>query len=138
MKQTRGDGDIRSWEWVKEVIDRLGYDGMSSEDSDREQETSDIKTYRVRRMPWRRDLTKIIGLLELERRIDKSVFQPQGLLPVPRTRDSQAPASSRAEVRGLPLAFYDEKWYASLTEEQKEDLEVSEENFRWHAFSVTR
>ena len=138
MKQTKGDGDIRSWEWVREVIDRLGYDGMSSEDSDRKQETSDIKTYRVRSMPWRRDLTKIIKLLELERRIDRSVFRPQGSLPVLRTRNPQALASSRPEVRGLPLAFYDEKWYALLTGEQKEDLEVSEENFRWYAFSVMR
>jgi hypothetical protein len=109
MKQTKGDSDIRSWEWVREVIDRLGYDGMSSEDSNHKQETSDIKTYRVRSMPWRRDLTKIIKLFELERRIDRSVFRPQGLLPVPRTRNPQAPASSRPEVRRLPLAFYDEK-----------------------------
>jgi hypothetical protein len=129
---------MHAWEWVRDVIDRLGYDGMSSEDSDREQETSDIKTYRVRRVPWRRDLTNIVELLERERRVDKSVFEPQGSQPVPRTRDPQAPASTRIPVHGLPLAFYDRQWYDSLTREQREELEVSEEDFGWYAFAVAR
>lgn len=138
IKRTQHDANIESWKWIKRIINQLGHDGMSSDDSNCEQETLIIKTLQTRRMPWRRDLTRIIELLDHERRLDKSVFQLQGSLPVPRTRNLQALASSRPMVFELPLAFYDKQWYASLTEEQREELEVPKKNFIWHSFAVGR
>lgn len=110
---------------------------MSSEESEGEPE-SVVKTYRVNKMPWRRDLAKVIELLEYERRADRVVFGAQGAVPVPRIRDPRAESSGRSAVTGLPLEFYDKEWYASLTEEQKEELQVSEEVFGWMSFTIQR
>ncbi|KAI6011345.1 hypothetical protein EDC04DRAFT_2580541, partial [Pisolithus marmoratus] len=54
-EMARGTRDVELWQWLSDVVDHLGTDGMSSEDSEEE----DMQTiFRVRGMPWRCDIDK--------------------------------------------------------------------------------
>ncbi|KAI6102098.1 hypothetical protein F5141DRAFT_1065614 [Pisolithus sp. B1] len=54
-EMARGTRDKEVWQWLSDIVDHLGTDGMSSEDSE-EEDTQTI--FQVCGVPWRREIDK--------------------------------------------------------------------------------
>jgi len=53
--------DLHLWKWLESVLEHLGTDGMSSDESS----TEDFETvYRVKNMPWRRDIADCMDIVD--------------------------------------------------------------------------
>lgn len=102
---------------------------MSSEES----ATENLETvYRVKRLPWRREMSSNLDKLDRVRILDKAIFNRQGHKPERRIRSDNNPISARKPKIGLPKALYDREWLDTQTENYREmTLCVSEESFRW-------
>ena len=113
----KGSSDLVAWEWLLYVITTLGNNGMSDDESDAE-DGSYIYCFRTKKMPWRRDITKELRVIDSQllenRKIDRNART------IPRKRGASAPTSTRDPVHYLPRAFYDDQWYNSLPEHQQE------------------
>ncbi|KAI5993842.1 hypothetical protein EDC04DRAFT_2613299 [Pisolithus marmoratus] len=59
-----------------------------------------------------------------------------GLCPLHRIHATKNPTTKQDAVKGLLLALYDGAWIASLTEWQKESLEISTAPFPWMKVAV--
>ncbi|KAG6376539.1 hypothetical protein JVT61DRAFT_2534 [Boletus reticuloceps] len=134
LKVEAGEDDIDVWKWLQGVVQRLGEHGMSSEESDIENEVEQV--LRVKRMDWCRGIERELDFLDLQRLVDVDVFAPQGSRPMKRIRESGNPATSRDAVKGLPRAFYNRAWITSLTQRQLEGLDIPEESFSWMQVAV--
>jgi hypothetical protein len=116
-------------EWLLVVLQRLGTDGMSSEDIEVESALETL--YRVRVLEWRRNIDRELAMIDNMRYDDVNIYAPQGSKPGQRIRGN-ALKTSRDPVCRLPLPFYDEDWYAGLSSNFKETvLCVSKEQFQW-------
>lgn len=102
---------------------------MSSEES----ATENFETvYRVKRLPWRREMSSNLDKLDRVRILDKAIFNRQGHKPERRIRSDNNPVSARKPKTGLPKVLYNHKWLDAQTEDYREmTLCVSEEGFRW-------
>jgi hypothetical protein len=126
--------DLGAWEWLKTVIETLGRDGMSSDESEVEDESSYPKfriEYMTKRMPWRKDISSELQILDEERWRDREIVRRRGAKPAPRLRTRNAPKTTRLPPSNLPRAFYNDRWYARLTREEKRDLTTSTTKFEW-------
>jgi hypothetical protein len=128
-KEANKASDLASWKWLSAVVDRLGTDGMSSDDSSME----GVETvYRVKNMAWRRDINRYLDIIDDERKENSDIYCPQGAKPIKRIRGHRNPVSTRAPVQELPRTFYDDDWYGLDSEEHRLlTLNVSEEAFTW-------
>ncbi|KIM85943.1 hypothetical protein PILCRDRAFT_775973 [Piloderma croceum F 1598] len=73
--------DLHLWKWLQSVLEHLGADGMSSDESS----TENFKTvYRVTNMPWRRALTESMDIVDRQRHKDADIFTPKGSKPAKR------------------------------------------------------
>jgi hypothetical protein len=104
-KAEQGDPDALTWKWLSDVIKQLGSDGMSSEESGDEEMTA---VYRLRTMPWRRNITNELKLIDRQK--DPQASCRKGPKPAKRIRLPNALPSARKPVEELPAAFYDSKW----------------------------
>jgi hypothetical protein len=128
--------DLPLWEWLQDLLTRLGPDGMSSEESSIE----GIQTvYRVKVVEWRRNIDKELDILDEQRLLDTDIFSPQGSKPVTRIRGDRNPRSERHPVCGLPEALYDKQWLEGQSENYcRMTLCVSQEQFRWFKIAAER
>jgi hypothetical protein len=136
VKQTADENeeDLPAWRWLQRLIRTLGEGGMSSEESDVE---NDIETVlRVKNMTWRRAVEREMDIVDHQRLMDDDIFAPQGSKPMKRIRAAGNPTTSRAQVDGLPKVLYNEGWLAGLTKRQVERLTISEKEFRWMKVAV--
>jgi hypothetical protein len=132
-KAEEGEDDFELWKWLKEVILRLGVDGMSSEESDVDQNSVGVEVtiYRVKILAWRRKMEDELALIDQARKYAVK-NGPRGTRPVDRRRSNINTTSSRSPVPGLPEVLYDGNWLSNRTNEYKElILKVSKEEFRW-------
>lgn len=113
--------DLPAWKWLKDVLENLGKDGTSSDESEGELDEPG-RVFTTKSMPWRRDLTKEIRILDTERMYDTTAFKARGSKPAPRVRRSNGPRSSRPAPCNLPRSFYDDDWLASLPVSEKNRL----------------
>ena len=104
MKSENSDGNGVVWSFLNTVVRTLGTEGMSSDDSDMEDM---VAVYRTRLMPWRRDISKELTIIDEQHFKDHQIFS-KGAKPAKRT-SSMLP-SSRGAMKGLPMSFYDADW----------------------------
>lgn len=136
VKQTSDENeeDLPAWRWLHRLIKTLGEGGMSSEESDVE---NDIETVlRVKNMTWRRAIEREMDIVDHQRLVDDDIFAPQGSKPMKRIRAGGNLTTSRAQVDGLPKVLYSEGWLAGLTKHQVDRLTISEEEFKWMKVAV--
>ncbi|KAG2744586.1 hypothetical protein P692DRAFT_20744017, partial [Suillus brevipes Sb2] len=136
VKQTSDENeeDLPAWRWLQRLIKTLGEGGMSSEESDVE---NDIETVlRVKNMTWRRAIEREMDIVDHQRLVDDDIFAPQGSKPMKRICAGGNLMTSRAQVDGLPKVLYSEGWLAGLTKRQVERLTISEEEFKWVKVAV--
>ncbi|KIJ49846.1 hypothetical protein M422DRAFT_246212 [Sphaerobolus stellatus SS14] len=119
-----------AWKWLLKVLQQLGVDGMSSEDTDN---SNIIETvYRVKVMEWRRNMDFALDLIDQKRLVDDEIYCPQGSKPAHRRRYTNCRSSARDTVPGLPRSFYDDKWYEGLSESYRtRTMCVSKDQFEW-------
>ena len=116
---------------MKDVVEELGFDGMSSDDTDIEDYQP---IYWARNLPWRwQGVTSILDIIDQERTLPgQGNFEASGSVPRKRIRDgSDVISSDRKAPRGLPERLYDAEWLTSLPHRCLAALSVSKENFKW-------
>lgn len=134
-KEQEEAADTNNWKWLRSVLEELGEDGMSSEESDND---GDIEiVYRPKIMEWRRNMDKELKILDDENRRLAKTRSQRGAKLVPRRRSAGNKLSSRDPVCGLPVCFYKESWLAKQTDAYVErTLNLSQKKFRWRDLLV--
>ncbi|KAG1723514.1 hypothetical protein EDB19DRAFT_1916073 [Suillus lakei] len=133
-KTNEDEEDAPGWQWLQRLVGTLGECGMSSEESDME---NDIETVlRVKNMTWCRAIERELDIIDHQRIVDDDIFAPQGSKPMKRIRSAGNPMTSRAEVDGLPEVLYNKEWLAGLTPHQVKRLSISDERFWWMKVAV--
>ena len=122
--------EIKIWEWLNKVLDFFGVDGMSSEESEEENNRT---VFRVKIMYWRRDMVKYLDLIDAQRQQVPGLFSNAGSKGVDkrRGRGSGFLISERNPVKKLPLTLYDERWFESVGQQGQLMLKVSQQRFEW-------
>lgn len=131
----------RAWEFLGKLLDALGEWGMSSESSDGGEGIEEV--YRVKLLPWRKDVTKELDYIDSERRFAKKItsdqndemfmygFSSQGTKPPRRVRGIATNPSERYPRAGLPIELYDPEYFKNLSATQAKALSVSRDQFEW-------
>jgi len=134
-------GERQAWEFLDQLLDLLGDWGMSSDSSDDGQGIEDV--YRVKILPWRKDITKELDLIDSERRFAKKItkdqndvfnkigFSQQGTKPRRRIRSDAASTSERYPLAGLPAELYDPTYLETLPRARADALNISRNQFQW-------
>ncbi|KAG1720459.1 uncharacterized protein EDB91DRAFT_1088835 [Suillus paluster] len=126
--------NLPAWQWLQQLVGTLGEDGMSSEESNVE---NDIETVlRVKNMTWCRAIKWELDIIDHQRIMDDDIFAPQGSKPMKWICSARNPTTSRKEGDGLPKALYNEEWLAGLTKCQVEGLSISDGRFKWMRVAV--
>lgn len=122
--------ELAVWQWLERLLELLGVDGMSSDDSDIENEE---QIFRVKIMPWRADIVNYLDQIDRHRRMDLSIFTKRGSQGVRRMLGADHHISTRKAKKGLPLPLYDARWLADdeIPERRETALHVSREQFEW-------
>lgn len=133
-KEQEGAADVRHWKWLKKMLETLGQDGTSSDESDRE---GAIDTaYYAKKMLWRRNIERELNVLDDEQRRLATTQVKRGAKPVIRLRQLGIP-SSREPVASLPISFYNEDWLVTKTVLYIDrTLKPSDKEFTWRQLSV--
>ena len=130
LKRASNSGDLKIWEWLFRVLEYLGVDGMSSEESSVE---NNRVVYRVKIMAWRRDITDCLNMIDKQRHLIPGLFSNSGSKGVAKQRGGGPVflVLDRAPVLKLPHAFYNDAWFNSIGERRQLTLKVSKERFEW-------
>ena len=117
-----GGKNQETWTFLNDMIDVLGAAGMSSDESDQEEDGKRI--YYIKRREWRSSaISAYLQLIDHERKkTNDNGNNHAGNEPRERRRYASSPASTCDPVIGLPINFYNKTWYANLTDKQKRDL----------------
>ncbi|HEV7738570.1 MAG TPA: hypothetical protein VGO47_14515 [Chlamydiales bacterium] len=127
LKEAENASDIKIWAWLRVMLQHLGPEGMSSEDTC----TEGLETvYRVKILNWRHNIENELSIIDRQRILDADIFSPRGSKPAKRLRSDGNPVSTRKPVKKLPRALYDDAWYQLKPKEYRElTLCVSKEQF---------
>ena len=111
MQQLQKEEDAEKWREIYEIINCLGVDGMSSEDSAIE----DGRPIRhVRFFEWRRkeaqDMLALVDSIPSKR---PALFKTQGARAVPKVRVQAL--SKREAPQAYPICYYEPDWYKIQT-----------------------
>ena len=130
MNTPTNASELGVWEWLSKMLDYLGTDGMSSEESEEENHRT---VFRVKIMYWRRDVVKYLDLIDEQRHKVSGLFSNAGSKGVDkrRGRGNGFLISERSPVKKLPRVLYDDRWFESLQEQGQLLLKVSQHRFEW-------
>ena len=108
------------------VLDCLGTGGMSSDESDVDELGHSV--YQAKNMIWR-DQSILRKLMDIDsyRNITNAYGNTRAGNPPRRRLHRGGQETSRKAIPGLPINFYDQSWYASLTPGHKRELDTKEE-----------
>ncbi|KAF8577004.1 hypothetical protein K439DRAFT_1365743, partial [Ramaria rubella] len=82
LKSADSESDFFIWEWLQRLVQLLGTDRMSSEESGKEGDLEDV--LRVKTIPWRCDLEKELAIIDQQHMEDTNIFSSQGSKPTRR------------------------------------------------------
>lgn len=114
------DGSIDlGWKTMDEMVVALGPAGMSSDESEVDEETKKTN-YRIKRRLWRATICRDrLKLVDSDRNIINAHGGTRpGKQPRERIRSSTATISKRAPTVGCPKNFYSREWVANLGSER--------------------
>jgi hypothetical protein len=104
------------------VIESLGADGMSSDESDIDQQGR--ATFTVKRMPWRaKELTEMLVRVDKDYNRTNMFGNQKSGNPARHRERRKGRESARSAPARKPGNFYDRDWYHALSAKQKMDLE---------------
>ena len=124
LKQASNSGDLKVWELLFRVLEYLGVDGMSSEESSVE---NNQVVYQVKIMAWQRDIMDCLNLIDKQCHLIPGLFSNSGSKGVAKQRGGGPGflVSDRALVLKLPHAFYNDTWFNGIGEWRQLTLKVS-------------
>ena len=127
-----GDGDLRIWRWLQDLLLRYQAHGMSSDDTD----TDGIGTiYRVKILVWRRNIDPYVQMIDDERTRSADIFPGSGAKPVTRVRSPENPKSNRNAPRELPATLFNSDWLEEVDDDYRQiTLAVPKDDFPWIEF----
>ncbi|KAG1720019.1 hypothetical protein EDB19DRAFT_1836269 [Suillus lakei] len=128
------DEDLPAWMWLQNLIKTLGDGGMSSEESDVENNVQCV--LQVKNMAWHRRIERELNVIDQQRVLDDEIFAPQGSKLMKRIHAPSNSTSLRSPVTGLPKALYNGEWFNGLTGGQVERLDISNETLQWMKVAV--
>ncbi|KAG1775989.1 hypothetical protein EV702DRAFT_1046623 [Suillus placidus] len=102
-----GKDDQAVWVYLQSLVETLGKDGMSSDES--EHEDGEVQVFRLKKMPWRADVDHEMHIIDQQRLAGAANFTPHGSKPAKRFRNA-IQESSRPAIKGLPRALYNSSW----------------------------
>ena len=112
------------------MLQKLGFEGMSSDDTDNRDLTQ--RVYRVRVLDWQRNVDRELHVIDRMRLEGEEVWASQGSKPAPRIRGEGNPSRRRDPPTGLPESFYNATWLINKDKSWRERvLCVSKEEFHW-------
>jgi hypothetical protein len=120
--------DRPTWEQVQKVLDGLGPEGMSGDETDRQQSSGFSRRSRTKKLrrvvlPWRNPaITELFSSLETyEGAVREECFMStRGNRPLERLDEMAEPTTTPAKpIRRLPRNWYKNDWYRSLTHAAK-------------------
>ncbi|EIN10108.1 hypothetical protein PUNSTDRAFT_44262 [Punctularia strigosozonata HHB-11173 SS5] len=121
--------DQKFWATAQEVLELLGEEGMSSDETNDE---AGIITYRAHAQEWRRDLDRMMQKIDVAR---DGAFTRRGVRPSPRIRTGRDIAlgahggtlrSIRKPPHSLPRELYDADWLATRTQQYNAHLAIKD------------
>lgn len=120
---------VQTWSWMEQLLAHLKEAGMSSEESDTE---AGVSIKRVRRVPWRRDVSKIMEYIEKAGDKYRSVsHSTRGAKPVKRIRNPDATISDRAAPKKLPRVLYNQRFIERVGERTFKYKYMPRDGFEW-------
>ena len=125
---------VEIWAWLLQLVQRLGEDGMSSEETVTEDESNHV--FHVKTLPWRRNIDKELRIVDSARIQDPPRFGHSGSRPVLRRRGNDL-ISVRDPVHWLPKVLYDAGWFAREGH-RRLGVQVSRAPFPWMEIVVRR
>ena len=125
-----GGLDLETAEWLLKMVEFMGKDGMSSEESE-EDPTTHLTTLHVKEMPHRRPITRELNFIDKQRVVDKTKYSKRGTQPQTRIRSPRAGDLRRKPFTGRPMTCYDPSWLDSKSDSQVRALDISSKEFQW-------
>ncbi|KAG2034926.1 hypothetical protein BDR03DRAFT_984002 [Suillus americanus] len=127
LKKDGEDDYLPAWKWLQKLVKMLGDRGMSSEESDIENNVECVLW--VKNMAWCRGIERELNIIDNQRVLGDEIFVPQGSKPMKRICALGNSMTVWNPVTGLPKALYNGRWFYGLTGGQVERLNVSDETF---------
>jgi hypothetical protein len=121
------DDESKAWIDNYTIVDTLGIDRQSSDESDGDEDG----VYNVKLLHWRsKELVKRLNKADRVRKTtnkygNRRPGTKQRIRKRRSVRDSQE--TTRPPPTGKPINFYNKEWYMSLTTQQKRDLDAESE-----------
>lgn len=112
------------------VIERLGLEGMSSDESD----VDDLgrATFTTKRMPWRaRKVTEMLMRVDKDYNRTNMFGNQKSGNPARHRKRQRGRDSARKAPAEKPGNFYDRDWYRTLSAKQKKDLRKESDEDLW-------
>jgi len=107
------------WEILFNLVERLGKNGQSSDESDGEMHIVRVKDW------WSAEVQRLLEFIDSNRSTVTILgTQRPGTRPHCHTQSQLAPRSMCGAVPGLPKNFYNQTWYQSLRSEQRKKLKA--------------
>ena len=122
--------DCHIWQWLEQLLQWLGTEGMSSEDTD----IGIDQKHHVKMVIWCRNMDKYLKMIN-NQRVQEAGFSQAGSRPIKRLRYLPTLPSDNAAPIGLPETLYSQQWLTSVdTNYHEVTLAVSKDKFKWLVF----
>lgn len=123
--------ELLAWKFLNSLLEELGPDGMSSDESTDEHNVRHPGTVCVKVMPWRRDVAHYMDLVDYERNADGKLRDRRGAVPIKRYRNPEYLKSLRSPPLGLPEVIYDREWFEGLGDRDHKFKLAALGGFNW-------
>ncbi|KAG0709129.1 hypothetical protein DFH29DRAFT_993300 [Suillus ampliporus] len=118
-----GKDDQAVWAYLQSLVETLGKDGMSSDES--EHKGGEAQVFRLKKMPWRAEVRHEMHIIDQQRLAGATNFTPRGSKPAKCFCNANR-ESSRQAIEGLPRALYNPSWL----NKQPPSFTVSDKKFQ--------
>jgi hypothetical protein len=120
--------DLGIGQWLESLVIGLGEEGMSSDESDTDEQTG-TEVFYANKIIWRKNVEGEMDMIDEQRKNDKELFSRKGSRPTRRLRPSNAKESRRDPPTGLFRAMYKKEWLEK--HKDKRSLDIRKGNFDW-------
>ncbi|KAF8881511.1 hypothetical protein CPB84DRAFT_1751171 [Gymnopilus junonius] len=121
--------DLDAWKWSQKLVKTLSLDGISSDESDIDDDGMVI--LHPRKMPWHPDVKLVMKVVDKQSLVDKDVFLQKWAKPGYRSKRLTRGLSRHNAPTGHPRALYSEEWLKKLSTKKRCKLMISKKEFHW-------
>lgn len=139
LKREKGELDLPAWERLLESLERLGKDGMSSEEEgEYEEELGQVTPiFWVKLCAWRADQLND-GMRWIDNQAKLLRKQRRGAQAMPRKPSKTGAVGNAEPPKGLPSCMYKSEWLANQPYGYVQRLQISQEAFALFQAATSR